>query len=96
MICTRTYTLLLFLQRLSDTEQAWFITQDYGVDMYNRMGKDALMLYEGMNTGIGWFKMTAKVKSILGDIVRKPRSGWSLETVSVALDGLTHTRTNLV
>jgi len=64
--------------------------------MYNRIGKDALMKFEGIDTGIGWFTMTAKVKSILGDIVRKPRSGWSLETVSKALDGLTACLINLI
>ena len=54
------------------------------------------MKFEGIDTGIGWFTMTAKVKSILGDIVRKPRSGWSLETVSKALDGLTACLVNLI
>jgi hypothetical protein len=88
--------LLLLLQRLSDTEQPWFVTQDYGVDMYNRIGKEALMKFEGIDSGIGWFTMTGKVKSILGDIVRKPRSGWSREHVSKAIDGLTACLVNLI
>ena len=91
-----TLILLLLLQRLSDTEQPWFVTQDYGVDMYNRIGKEALMKFEGIDSGIGWFTMTGKVKSILGDIVRKPRSGWSREHVSKAIDGLTACLVNLI
>ena len=88
--------LLSLAQRLSDTEQPWFITQDYGVDMYNRIGTEALMKFEGIDSGIGWFTMTGKVKSILGDIVRKPRSGWSREHVSKAIDGLTACLVNLI
>ena len=54
------------------------------------------MKFQGIDSGIGWFTMTGKVKSILGDIVREPRSGWSLETVSKALDGLTACLVNLI
>ena len=54
------------------------------------------MKFEGIDSGIGWFTMTGKVKSILDDIVRKPRSGWSREHVSKAIDGLTACLVNLI
>ena len=87
--------------RLSDTEQPWLVTIEHGIDMYNKIGKEALMIFGGTDYKPGydpvtsWFKMTGKVKSVLGSIVRKPRDGWSAESVAKALDGLTAALINL-
>ena len=70
--------------------------------MYNKIGKEALMIYEGTDFKPGynpvksWFEMTGKVKSILGSIVCKPRGGWSAESTAAALDGLTAALINLI
>jgi hypothetical protein len=88
--------------RLSDTEQPWLVTEEHGIDMYNKIGKEALMIYEGTDFKPGynpvksWFEMTGKVKSILGSIVCKPRGGWSAVSAAVALDGLTAALINLI
>ena len=85
---------------LSDTEQPWLISQEHGIDSYNKIGK-ALMLYKGdswrprYNLQGSWFKMTGKVKVVLGEIVRKPSDGWSVESIDMALDGLTAALVNL-
>mmetsp|Transcript_11927 Transcript_11927/g.19545 ORF Transcript_11927/g.19545 Transcript_11927/m.19545 type:complete len:582 (+) Transcript_11927:102-1847(+) len=87
--------------RLSDTEQPWVVTKEYGMDMYNKIGKEALMIYEGTDYKPGydpvhsWFVMMGKIKSVLGDIVRKPHGGWSAESAAKALDGLTAALLNL-
>lgn len=86
---------------LSDTEQPWFITVEHGISMYNKIGSEALEMYEGIDYKSGydpeqsWFVMTGKVKSVLGGIVRKPRGGWSAESAAKALDGLTAALLNL-
>ena len=88
--------------RLSDTEQPWLITKEHGIEMYNKIGKEALMVYEGTDYNRGydpvksWFAMTGKIKTVLGDIVRKPHGGWSAESSAKALDGLTAALLNLI
>ena len=88
--------------RLSDTEQPWLITKEHGIEMYNKIGKEALTIYEGdlykpgYDPVTSWFAMTGKIKSILGAIVRKPQDGWSAESAAKALDGLTAALLNLI
>ena len=97
--------------RLSDTEYPWLVTQENGIDAYNKIGLEALGLYEGPEYKYvyekgkskwlydpvkSWFGMTGKVKTILGTFVRKPRSGWSEKSASIALDRLTAALISLI
>lgn len=97
--------------RLSDTEYPWLVTQENGIDAYNKIGQEALRLYRGPEYEYvyekgkskwlydpvkSWFGMTGKVKTILGTFVRKPRSGWSEKSASIALDRLTAALISLI
>lgn len=81
---------------LSETEQPWFVTKKNGIETYNKIWDEALMLYNSDNcyepdydAALHWFEMTEKVNQMLTNIVKKPRGGWSAGKIAESIDRLT-------
>lgn len=72
---------------LSETDQPWIVKQD-GLDTYNQI-LEASRCYDKPSNYRGWCEMMEELLQILGSIARKPRSGWTVETVTVEMEKLT-------